>query len=378
MMKHIKLFAIFEKEIYNPLDEIRFSDHWKDRTSIRNPDWTGDSRVLPRTKNTPYGFSLEYLTDDDGTRYSLDDIIPPDTTRDDILKLISTALYRMSRGTVLQNWDPNPDNKYVYILDLGRIALTDGVKNYYIHISAGNPGGEGGRWEIGDNVFGFADKRKNELMTITLKYYPSNIDGLNKAREAARKDADMSSADFYSSGRVEFPYGKKFVLLLDLSDPSTRNREEKIKSQLKGEEITLGPEEEIEYVPTVEDPIIRKTISPEDRIGLVVKYADPDNPIMGRIKAILNMKEIQNFQKLKSLSEIKEIKVAFLPEDEKHIKKGSDGNPLQITLKIVEGSKIIIDGIGYTVLGESGDKPLITSEPSILNKGSVQTWVKRI
>jgi hypothetical protein len=90
------------------------------------------------------------------------------------------------------------------------------------------------------------------------------------------------------------------------------------------------------------------------------------------------MKEIQNFQKLKSLSEIKEIKVAFLPEDEKHIKKGSDGNPLQITLKIVEGSKIIIDGIGYTVLGESGDKPLITSEPSILNKGSVQTWVKRI
>lgn len=378
-MKHLKLFAIFEKEIYNSLDEITFSDHWRERTAIRNPEWTGDSRVLPRTNNAPYGFSVEYLIDDEGTRYSIDDIITPDITRDDILKLISTALYRMSRGAVLRDWNPNPEDKSVYILDLGRIALTDGDKRYYIHISGGNPKeGEDGRWDIGDNIFGFADKRNVKLMTITLKYYPSTADGLNKARAAARKASKKSPTDFYASSSIEFPYGRRFVLLLDLSDPSSVNREEKIMSQLKGEQIILGPEKKIEYVPIVEDPIIRKTISPENRIGLIVKYADPDNPIMGRVKSILNMKEIQNFQKLKSLAEIKEIKVAFLPEDEKHIKKGSDGNPLQITLKIVEGSKIIIDDIEYTVLGEAGGKPLITSEPSVLNNGNVQTWVKRV
>jgi hypothetical protein len=171
-----------------------------------------------------------------------------------------------------------------------------------------------------------------------------------------------------------------------LSDPSAANREEKIRSQLRGEQIILGPAEEIEYEPIVEDPITRKTISPEDRIGLFVKYANPDGLIMGRVKSILNIKEIQNFQKLKSLSEIKEIKISFLPEDQRYMKKneegeivrGADGNPLQFTLKIVEGSKIIIDDIEYTVLGEAGGKPLITSEPSILNKGSVQTWVKRV
>jgi hypothetical protein len=385
-MNHIKLFAIFEKEIYNSLDEIAFSDHWKNRTGIRNPDITGDSRVLPRNNITPFGFSVEYLIDDEGTRYSINDIITPGQTRDDILRLISTALYRMTRGVSLQNWNPNPENRYGYILDLGRIALTDGNRRYYIHISGGNPGGEDGRWDIGDKVFGFADKRYVQLKAITLKYYPSTADGLNKAREAARKDSGMSPTDFYASSRVEFPYGRNFVLLLDLSDPSAANREEKIRSQLRGEQIILGPAEEIEYEPIVEDPITRKTISPEDRIGLFVKYANPDGLIMGRVKSILNIKEIQNFQKLKSLSEIKEIKISFLPEDQRYMKKneegeivrGADGNPLQFTLKIVEGSKIIIDDIEYTVLGEAGGKPLITSEPSILNKGSVQTWVKRV
>ena len=298
----------------------------------------------------------------------------------------------MTRGVSLQDWNPNPEDKYTYILDLGRIALTDGDKRYYIHISGGNPDGEDGRWDIGDKVFGFADKRYVQLQTITLKYYPSTADGLNKARAAAKKDSGMSPTDFYASSRVEFPYGRRFVLLLDLSDPSTESREEKIISQLRGEQIILGPIPEIEHKTFIEEPITRKTISPGDPIGLIVKYINKETPIMGTIVSILNIKEIQNFQKLKSLAEIKEIKVSFLianPEEAIRGLRGADGeplkvaldadgNPLPITLKIVQGSKIIINGTEYIVLGEVGNKPLITSEPAILNNGDVQTWVKRI
>jgi hypothetical protein len=46
---------------------------------------------------------------------------------------------------------------------------------------------------------------------------------------------------------------------------------------------------------------------------------------------------------------------------------------IPVTLK--SGSRIKIDDVGYTIIGPEGGKPLVTSEPSIINKGSVQTWV---
>jgi hypothetical protein len=381
-MSHIfTKFRIFESQIYNRLDEIRFSDHWKERTAVGGSDWIGFSRVLPHTPNTPYGFSIEYATDSAGNQYALEDVLKElgDPSRVEITKLVSKALYKMSRGVELQKWEPKPDNKYLYILDLGRIVLTDGIKKFYLHLAAGNPQGEDkdGKWVTGDSVWGFADKRKKGLMAITLKYYTSTPEGLNMAKEASRRDANMSLSDFYASSRIEYPYGKGFELLLDLSDPSPKGREDKINAQLAGEEILLGPSGK-GHVPITEETIVRKTITPGDKVGLVVKYADPENPIMGTITAILNMKEIEDAQKIKSLGDIKEIKVAFLPEDKKHIKTGSDGNPLQIPLKLVDGSKMIIDDVTYIILGEDGNKPLITSEPSIINKGSVQTWVKKV
>jgi len=381
-MNHIfTKFKIFESKIYDRLDEIRFSDHWKERTAVGGSDWIGFSRVLPHTPNTPYGFSIEYATDSPGNQYSLEDALKElgDPNKDEIAKLVSTALYKMSRGVELQKWEPDPDNKNLYILDKVRIVITDGLKKFYHHMAAGNPQGKGkvSKWETGDTVWGFADKRKEGLMAITLKYYPSTPEGLNMAKEASRRDANMSLTDFYGSSRVEYPYGKRFELLLDLSDTSPKGKEDKINAQLAGEEIVLGPSGK-GYVPIAEETILRKTITPGDEVGLVVKYADPENPIMGTITAILNMKEIEDAQKIKGLGDIKEIKVAFLPSSPEHIKKGSDGKPLQIPLKLVDGSKIIIDGVTYIILGEAGNKPLITSEPSIINKGSVQTWVKRV
>ena len=98
---------------------------------------------------------------------------------------------------------------------------------------------------------------------------------------------------------------------------------------------------------------------------------------MGIVTSILNMNDIKDAQKMKSLGTIQEIKVSFLPSDPQYVKTGSNGQPIAITIKISGGTKIIIDGEEYEVLGEEGGKPLVTSEPSIIDKGSVQTWVKK-
>lgn len=380
-MKHLYTFKLFESEVWDRLDELQFSQHWKERTSSGGLEDTRNSRVLPRNPNVPYGFTLEYLTDGEGIKYRLEDILPQfrDVSEADVISLVSYGLNRMTRGVQLIEWEPKPDDKFIYMMDLGKLALVGGGKEYFVHLAAGNPEGKGDmidKWETGDNIWGFADRRKEELQAMTLKYYPSTEEGLSMAKRAAMRDAGMGVADFYGSSRVEFPYGKNFVLLLDLSDPSARDRENKIKDQLAGEDIILGPSGK-EYISTIKEPPTRKTITPGDKIGLVVKYADPDNPILGTVTSILNMDDIKDAQKMKSLGTIQEIKVSFLPSDPQYVKVGSNGKPIAITIKIMGGTKIVIDGEEYEVLGEEGGKPLVTSEPSIIDKGSVQTWVKK-
>lgn len=386
-MKHLYTFKIFESEIWDRLDELQFSQHWKKRTSTGGIDGVDLSRALPRNPNVTYGFTIEYLTDREGVKYELEDVLTQfrDVSEYDVLSLVSYALNRMTRGAQIVEWEPDPDDKKIYMLNLGKLVLAGGDKEYFVHLSAGNPKNKGGmtdKWPPGDVIWGSADYRKiGDLQGITFKFYPDTKEGLNWMKESTRLDAkniwkDMTVADFYASSRVEFPYGKNFLLLLDLSDPSVRDRESKIKNQLAGEDIILGPSRK-EYISTIKEPPTRKTITPGDKIGLVVKYADPNNPIMGTVNSILNMNDIKDAQKMKSLGTIQEIKVSFLPSDPQYVKVGSNGQPIAITIKISGGTKIIIDGEEYEVLGEEGGKPLVTSEPSIIDKGSVQTWVKK-
>ena len=120
----------------------------------------------------------------------------------------------------------------------------------------------------------------------------------------------------------------------------------------------------------------RKTLSPGDNISAVVKYVSQTDPIPGRIIDILNIKDIQTAQKAKNLDKIKEIKIQFVPDSEEHRKFGPDGKVLAIPITLTDKSVLGIDGVKYKVLGPSGSKPLVTSEPSILDKGSVQTWLE--
>ncbi len=77
-----------------------------------------------------------------------------------------------------------------------------------------------------------------------------------------------------------------------------------------------------------------------------------------------------------NLDQIKEIKIKFVPESIEHRKFGPDGKVLAIPITLTDKSVIGMDGVNYKILGSSGSKPLVTSEPSILDKGRVQTWVE--
>jgi len=120
----------------------------------------------------------------------------------------------------------------------------------------------------------------------------------------------------------------------------------------------------------------RKTISAGDTIGLIIKGVSPDRITKGKIQEITNIGEIKDKQKTGSLNEVSGIKLSFLPlnKDERFISNGRE-IPFVSTLK--GGSIVEIDGIEYSVLGPEGGKPLVTSEPSIIKSGKVQTWVQR-
>jgi hypothetical protein len=120
----------------------------------------------------------------------------------------------------------------------------------------------------------------------------------------------------------------------------------------------------------------RKTISPGDTIGLIIKGISPDKIIKGKVQEITNMGEIKDKQKASSLADIAGIKLSFLPA-KKEERIVSNGREIPFVSTLKPGSIIEIDGIEYTILGPEGGKPLVTSEPSIIKSGKVQTWVER-
>ena len=137
-------------------------------------------------------------------------------------------------------------------------------------------------------------------------------------------------------------------------------------------------EEEVAQMVTAEKAIPeRKTLSPGDKVGLIIKGVSPERFTRGVIKEITNMGEIKDKHKIGSLPEVTGIKLSFLPskKEERFVSNGRE-IPYVSTLK--GGSRIELDGDEFQVLGPEGGKPLVASEPSIINSGKVQTWVERV
>lgn len=121
----------------------------------------------------------------------------------------------------------------------------------------------------------------------------------------------------------------------------------------------------------------RKTLSAGDEVGLIINKISPVDFTYGVIKEITNMGEIKDKQKTGSLADVEGIKLSFLPS-KKEDRIVSNGREIPFVSTVKTGSRINLNGKEYVVLGPEGGKPLVTSEPSIINSGKVQTWVEEI
>lgn len=123
-------------------------------------------------------------------------------------------------------------------------------------------------------------------------------------------------------------------------------------------------------------PVVEKTIYKGKEIGLIIKSISPEKMTYGKIQEIVNLPEIKEKQKMKSIKDLKEIKLSFLPHSDVR------GVPYIVTLK--EMSKIGFSGAEYEVVGK-GERnimgksySMISSNPSSINEGKIQIRVRKI
>ncbi len=380
-MHHLLLFESY----IDRLDEISFSDHWIERTSLKDPL----SRTVPYTNNS-FGFRITGFLDDNGNNLSFlkgTSILGVDgVTLDNYL---SKALYTLTNNKKLQDWKPSND-KEIQMLDLGRICFyKDGINLYPVFKAAKGPDKPGFYGE-GDNIWGLV--RKN-TEGVTILYYTSNEEGIEKMYSACyhdiRKKVKISKFDFARNSAYGYPYEKDFKLIVDLTDNKELSILNKLKAQFGNEKWELGPtkEKEIQKSETNYDDreFKRLQLSNGLTIGIINQetgktsiyevYGDPINtndmlanyfrdkeektnllkqtPVVFKAYPMTELKKYSGPNVTSSYSKASSITktVTLNPEDQVYIKKakGSPLDPNQI----------------YRF-------KFVTSEPKILQKGSAQ------
>lgn len=384
-------FHLFESSFWGKLDEIRYSEHWQSRTwgtGAPSGERT-EARVQPHSKNFPYGFRIQGMTPADGSLVTLEQMIElTGSTEQEIYGLVTNALISLCRNEFLRTWDPEGDSKeiFLWLLKLGRISLYWNNMDYIVTLEAGaGPSNLEEFYPAGDAIWGYADKREANstfakepfvypLLARTIKFYPNTPEGNEIAYQSARKVSGQSQLDFYKVTRQAQPYGNDFVLRIDMTDDDNQNRITKIKAQVLGQNIELGPRQRVERGDVDEEigQITRKTIKPGDEIGLIPSPRF-QAPIMGTIDSILNMNQIKSLSDLKDLPSLEFVEVQFNATNEADRITVND-RVIPFKPKIKKGTRLIIDGNLYEI---PEDKSIVTSEPSIIKKGHVQLWVRR-
>lgn len=366
-MKKLMLFESFS----NFLNEIKFTNHWKERSALPKEKDSGESRILQYSDQHKNGWTLEGLIDKRRNPIDMEKFLDgTGISEEELKKDIVQALRIITRNPALEKWSDNTPLRY-QLLSLGRIGIFNGTKTAYPLLKTRKEE-KGTSYEPADGVWGISDRNEG----VTFMYFTSDKKGAEAFYEQAKKVSKMRDLDFLNNTNFFSPYGTDFELIIDASDAGALSRKMKMEKQVLGEEIQFGPKKETKYESIPNPEPQRKTLSPGDNISAVVKYVSQTDPIPGRIIDILNIKDIQTAQKAKNLDKIKEIKIQFVPDSEEHRKFGPDGKVLAIPITLTDKSVLGIDGVKYKVLGPSGSKPLVTSEPSILDKGSVQTWLE--
>jgi hypothetical protein len=383
-MQHLLLFESY----FNRLDEISFSDHWIERTSLKDPE----SRTVPYDPDYQYGFKMTGFLDSRGNNISLIEgikMIGLDITV--LTNYLSNALYILTNSKKLEDWKP-AKSEATQILDLGRICFyKEGIELFPIIKGGRGPEEQGAFYEEGENIWGLVKKNTEG---ITIKYYSAGDKGKVKMYEDSYRDANkkskISKVAFLNNTAYGYPYGENFKLIVDLSDNKELSIYNKLKAQVGKGEWELGPtkEKEIKKVEANYDDreFKRLQLSNGLIIGIINQetgkaniyevYGDPINtndmlsnylrdkeektnllkqtPVIFKAYPITEMKKYNGPNVMSSYSRASSITktVTLNPEDQVYIKRAKKGSPLDP------------DQI-YRF-------KFVTSEPKILQKGSAQ------
>jgi hypothetical protein len=277
------------------------------------------------------------------------------------------------------------------MLDLGRICFNNGTYKYYPVIKAGKgPNNPNQFYSEGDNIWGAV---KDHDLGITVKYYPSDGSGMERMYADFQRDTKFSANAFYQSSSWEYPYGEDFEMVVDLTDDNPVSIDSKLKDQSEGREWKMGPEERGEHV--LPEPsyfaldLKRIQLSP----GLVIAIEDQEtgNKNLYKVSHISNADELYQIY-----LEDKKNKTDFLKSQPLIF----SGIPVEEYVKFIGSktiTKIVVSGmgIGKKVTLNPGDFvyirqqvrssygavddpnvrykfKFVTSEPSILKRGSAQ------
>jgi len=237
-MKNILLFESYVNKIY----EIRLDDHWIERTSLK----AGRSRALPYNNNFPYGFKVTKFLDDKNNEISKNAAIQNlNIDENTINDYISKAIHYVTNSKKLKDWMPK-DRNPIQMLDLGRICFNNGNVKYYPVIKSGKgPELPDQFYTEGDNIWGAV---KDNDLGITVKYYPSDGSGMDRMYADFQRDTKFSPTVFYQNSTWAYPYEDGFEMVVDLTDDNSVSIDNKLKEQSEGREWKMGPEEKAETV----------------------------------------------------------------------------------------------------------------------------------
>lgn len=378
-MRHLLLFESY----FSKLDEIEYSSHWLERTSLNN----FESRIVPYDNDHQFGFDLTGFLDANNNKISLHDgirLLKMDNTS--INKYISKALNILTNSKNLANWIPDND-KEAQMLDLGRICFYKEDTKIYPIFRGGKGPGKPGFYREGDKVWGLV---KSNKVGVTVKYYLSDEKGKDDMYQDSLRVSNLKPHSFYNNSEYGYPYKQGFELIVDLTEDLELYIVNKLKAQVEGKEWKLGPApegeiqaREINYknvdfkriqiskgliISIVNSETGKRNIyevddDPLNTEQMYLNYlGDKDNktdllketPVifkgypMDKFERYFGSNVSVNYKKLTSFPKT----VALNPGDKVYINKAKKGNQLNPN--------------------QAFEFKFITAEPSILKKGSAQ------
>lgn len=382
-MQHLLLFESY----ISRLDEINFSDHWIERTSLKDTL----SRTVPYDNVYSYGFKISGFLDSRNNNISFIEGIRMLGVDNTVLSnYLSKALNVLTNSKKLADWEPEK-NEAVQMLDLGRVCFyKDGIELYPVFKGGKGPKDQG-FYDEGDNIWGLT---KNVLDGITVKYYPSTEEGRIKMYEDSYRDINkesrVSKLNFMNNSAYGYPYKKNFKLIVDLTDNNELSIHSKLKAQVEGNEWELGPskDKEVQKIETNYDEreFKRLQISNGLIIGIINQetgktniYEVYNNPINAS-----DLLETYLRDKEEKTDLLKQTPVIFKAYSITETKRYSGPNVMVNYTKSSSITKTVTLNPGDQVYIKKAKKgsPLdpdqiyqfkfVTSEPSILKKGAVQ------